>query len=189
VDGDKVGCGQHGVEVGLVGPELGQDIRGGVRVIDQKRHPQGPGPPCHLRADLPQAHDAQRLPADLATHEALAVELPTLHGGRRLRDIACRRKQHGDGVLSRGQHVAGRAVDHQNAVASGGLNVDVVHPNARAGHHPQPRCGIQHARRHPRCATHNQRLATSQQPDELILSRAANHHSLRHRIEDVNARL
>ena len=66
---------------------------------------------------------------------------PALSEAMRLRHVAGDREQQRDGVLGGADDVRLRRVDHHDAAAGRGLDVDVVEPDAGPGDHLQLRRG------------------------------------------------
>ena len=73
------------------------------------------------------------LVAHLDAHEGAAPPLAGLQGLVSAGDVAGEGQHQGDGVLGGGHGVAGGRVDHGDAGAGGGVEVDVVHADAGAG--------------------------------------------------------
>ena len=73
----------------------------------------------------------------------------------RLWDFARRAKQEREGVLGRGNRVAAGRVHHDHAAPRGRVHIDVVHADAGAPDHAQPRPGIHDGRRDFRLAAHD----------------------------------
>ena len=77
------------------------------------------------------------LPASWRAHELFAVPAlldQALVGGG---DVARQPQHQGQGVFGRGDGIAARGVHHNDALAGGGLGVDVVHADAGPGNRPQ----------------------------------------------------
>ena len=119
-------------------PSSRKALLGDERVVRDDAHLQTGGAPRDLLADAAEAEHAQRLVRQLEPAVAGALPAPLLQSGVRLRDVPREREQQADRVLGRRDDGGlGRVGDHDPA-ARGGLDVDVVHPHARAPDHLQP---------------------------------------------------
>jgi hypothetical protein len=89
--------------------------------------------------DPPETGEAEHLPADLLTHEALLVPHTQLHrriGGRQLSG-QCQNLRHRQ--FRDRDAVGARSVHHDDPPRRRGLDVDVIDSGTRAGNRPQLR--------------------------------------------------
>ena len=133
VQGDEVGLGQQFIQRQQLDADAAGVVRGDEGVVAHQPHPEGLGAAGHLGADPPQAADAQGLVAHLDAHEGAAPPLARLQRVMSAGDVAGQSQHQGDGMLGGGHGVAGGGVDHGDAGAGGGFQVDVVHTDAGAG--------------------------------------------------------
>ncbi len=124
--------------------------------ICDHRHVEGERPVRHLASHLAEAHDAQRLALKLRADEPPALPRSGSHRAVGRGNPARHRQQHAERMLGSRDGVAPRDVHHHNAPPRGGLQVDVVHPGARAANHAEPLGGINHLRRDLCLAAHHQ---------------------------------
>jgi hypothetical protein len=87
------------------------------------------------RADVAATDQAERLAAELDTHEAVLLPLAGLGALVGVGDFAGEREQHGDRVLGGGDRVAERRVHDDDAARRGGGHVDGVDPDPGAADH------------------------------------------------------
>jgi len=86
----------------------------------------------------------------------------------RLRDVARHGREQRDAVLGGGDGVGRGRVDDEAPDLGRGLEVDVVDPDARASHHPQPAPPrLQHLPRHLGAAPHDERVELGHLGEEL----------------------
>ena len=109
-------------------------------------------------ANAPEPDDADRLAGDLDAPVAAAVPGPLLQSGVRLGDVPRLREQEGHRVLRRRDDVRLRRVHDHHAPTGGGLDVDVVEPDARTGDDPQVATRREHVRSHARLGTDHERV-------------------------------
>ena len=105
---------------------------GHERVVPDDLHPERPGTVGHGHPDLPEADDAESPPLELATDEVAALPLAAVHRRIRRRDPPRQREEQRERVLGRGDRVAGRGVDDDDAGRGRGGQVDVVDPDPGA---------------------------------------------------------
>ena len=104
-----------------------------VRVVRDDVRTEGGQSLGHQLSDPPEADDPDGLTEDLGAGERRA--LPGVLAQRRIGggDLPGRRKQESQRMLGGTVDVRGRCVDHEDAAGGGGIHVDVVQANARAG--------------------------------------------------------
>ena len=119
--------------------ELGRPRRGHVGVVGDHLHAERGQPLGDQLADPAEAEDPGHLPVELGAGELGPLPLPGLERGHRLRHVAGDREQQPHGVLGGADDVRAGRVHHHDARLGGGLDVDVVQPDAGPRHHPQVR--------------------------------------------------
>ena len=141
VDRDDVGSAQELVELDQFDPVESRLLGGHERVLAQDRHLHRPRPVGDGLADLAQADDAERPPAQLHAGQPAAGRLPVAGAHRRVpgRDPPGEPVQERQRVLGRGDRVAGRRVDDDDPGPGRGVEVDVV--DAHAGPPDDERAG------------------------------------------------
>ena len=118
--------------------ELAEALGGDERVVGDDAHPEPERAMRHLPADPPEAEDAERLPRDLDSREALAIPRAGLESGVRLRNVPDERKQQRDRVLGRRvDRRLGRIRDDDSA-SRGRIDVDVVDADSGAADDLEP---------------------------------------------------
>ena len=131
MDGDDVGAREQRVEVDELHAVVGRLLGGHERVDAEDDHLHGPGPVGDGLADLAEPDDAERPAAQLEARELGALPFAAadrcIGGGRPAGDAVEQR----EGVLGRGDGVAGRRVDDGDPGARRRVEVDVVDADAR----------------------------------------------------------
>ena len=100
-------------------------------------HPEGPCPPRHFHADSSQAHDAQGLAPQFGALKRFLLPLPGMHQFVRAADVAGHRQHERQRVLGHGDGIGAGSVHHRNALAGGGIQIDVIDAHAGAPDDPQ----------------------------------------------------
>jgi len=95
-----------------------------------------------LLPDPPEAEHAERLPGELDSAPLRALPAALLERGVRLRDVPRERDEEAHRVLRGGDDRRLGRVRDDDPAARGSLDVDVVHPNARAADHLQLRAAL-----------------------------------------------
>ena len=133
VDAHEVGLGEQGVEV----DEADAHLRGAaglhVGVVGDDLHAEGAEALGDQDADAAEADDADGLLVELDAGVLRALPLAAAERGVGRADVAGRGEHQGDGELGGADDVGGRRVDDHDAGLGGGLHVDVVETDARAG--------------------------------------------------------
>jgi hypothetical protein len=137
VQGQHLGAGQKGVQVGHPLPRPGQRPRRQQRVVGRDPHAEGVGEARDLGPDGAVADDAERNALGVAGHAGGLLPKPVphagLHGGQVL--------QHGEhqrhGVLGDRAGIGPGGARHGQAAGLGGGEVDAVHAGAVPRHDPQ----------------------------------------------------
>ena len=139
VHGDEVSRGIHLLgRQGALGAEFAEALLADEGVEGEHPHAEAVGAGRDQLADPAEAEDAERLGMQLDTGEPGAVPGTGDEGGMRLRHVAGQRQQQRHGVLGRCDHIRLRRVGDHDAQTGRGLDVDVVHADARARNDPQP---------------------------------------------------
>jgi hypothetical protein len=100
----------------------------------------------------------------------LAVPTPGPHAGICRRDVARLGQQQSHGVLGSTDGVGLGSIDHQDAGGGGGLQIDVVDPDAGPTDHPQPGCSFNQFRVDRSGGPHYQTLGIGE-PAQQIMTR------------------
>ena len=140
-----------------------------VRVIGDHIHVEGEGALRDAAADAPHADNAERLAAQLDADVCLAVPLPRVHGRVRRRDVARHGEHHRDRMLRRGDRIAARRVDDDDAALRRRLYVNVVHTDAGAPNDLQFSRTFQDIRRDLRRRAHHQRVIVSDHIQQFLM--------------------
>src|SRR4029450_11282719 len=98
-------------------------------------HPESNGAPAEFAANPAHSNYAQRFVVELNTFEILFVPILAANVSVRLWNLARRRKQQRKRMLSRGNRISTGRIQHNDAAASGRLNVDGVHPHPSSPDH------------------------------------------------------
>ncbi|HEX5827613.1 MAG TPA: hypothetical protein VFY23_08845 [Candidatus Limnocylindrales bacterium] len=178
VDGDDVRTGHDLVEAHELDAERVRLLGGDERVRADDRHLHRPGPDGDRLADLAQADDAEGLAPQLVPRELAALPLARLHRGVRLRRVACEPEHQRDRVLRGRDRVARRGVHDGDPRSGGGVEVHVVHADARAADHDQPGARGDHLGVRLHLAAHDERVELRQRGDDLLARRAEQLHDL-----------
>ena len=139
VDGDEVGFAEqffqaaHQADVNPL-----RRFFGDVGIVGHHLHPEGLAPRGHPRADPAQPDHPQGLAAQLDPHELAPGPLSLLDRGVRPGNIAAQGQHQAQGQLGGRQGVGLGGVHHQDPVARGGVDVDIIHPHPGAAGHLQP---------------------------------------------------
>jgi hypothetical protein len=133
VEGDEVGAGVDVVGgLGLLHAEVAVAIRAHERVEGDDVHAEGERPVGHELADAPEAEDPERLVHELDARVLGAVPAPRDQRRMRLRHVPRQGEQQRERVLRGGDHVGLRRVGDDDPALRGGIDVHVVHADARA---------------------------------------------------------
>ena len=136
-----------------------------LRAIDahvwiERDHPhREPGRACgDERADPPEAYEPDRLAGELDAFPPRPLPPAVDEVRMRLRHVARLRQQECQRLLGGADDVGLGRVDHHDASAGAGLDVDVVQPDPGARDDLEVRGGSQHRLRHPGRASDDQRV-------------------------------
>ncbi len=136
-------------------------------------------PAAPPRSPLCQADEAQAPVAQLHAHEVPVAPLAPPERCVGLGCVAGQREHKRHGVLGGGDRVGRGSVDHGDAALRGGLQVDVVHANARAADDLEPLAGGYQLGRHLRFAADHQRVvAADDAAEHLRLQARADFHPM-----------
>ena len=139
VQRDEVGGRVHVVRRRrLLDPQLPVALGRDVRIERDHVHPERPGPLSHELPDLPEAEDPERLLVQLDAGELRPLPLAADQRRVGLRHVARERQQQRHRVLGRGDHVRLRRVGDDDPALGGGVDIDVVHPDAGPANGPEP---------------------------------------------------
>ena len=173
VEGDEVA---RAVEVlgarGHLDAQLAVARLGHEGVEGDHPHPEPLGPLGHHLADAAEAQDAERLAGHLDAGEARALPAPVDEAGVGLGDVACLRKQQGDGVLGRREGVRAGGVHDHDAAAGGGVHVDVVDAGPGPAHHLQAPGPLDHVGGDLGGAAHHQGVVVADAVHQLVAREA-----------------
>ena len=148
------------------------------RVVSDDVHLQPVRPLGYLRADVAQADDAQRLAPNLNADEPGACPFAAPYRRVGLGHPTSESKQQRHRVLRRGDDVAARRIDDEDAFPGCRGDVDVVHADPRPPNHAQLSSGLDDGRGHTRFAPHHQSVEVGNLPDQLSLGQLADHSDL-----------
>ena len=118
--------------------QLGGAGRLHVRVVSDQARAEGGHPLGEQHPDAAQADHADGLAGDLDAGVARALPLAGLERGGSGDRVAGHRQQQRHRLLSRGDDVRGRRVDHHDPAGGGGRHLDVVQADPGPGDHLQP---------------------------------------------------
>ena len=139
-----------------------------VGVVGDDPHPEGAQPLRDEHADAAEADDADGLLVELDAGVPAALPLAVLQRLAGRADVAGRREHEGDRELGRGDDVGGRGVDDHDAALRRGLDVDVVEPDAGAGHDREPLGGGERLGVHLRRRPDEERVDVDDRGEELV---------------------
>ena len=155
---------------GLLGRKVG--------IVPEDARLERAGARGHARSHLPEPDDADGLAGELGADELRFLPFSRRHRGGGLRDPAQEREQDAEGVLDRGDDVAGRRVQHQNAARRGGRDVHVVDAHAGPPDDGEARSRREEGRVDARGAAHEERVGVGERGEELLASGAGEVHDL-----------
>ena len=173
--GDKVRCRKDVVERSDGHAECLCPLLVDVRIVRNDIHIKGECALCDAAADAPHADDAECLAAQLHADVCLAVPLSCVHGRIRRRNLACEREHHRHRMLRRGNRVAARRVDDNDAALRRRLHVNVVYTDACASDNLKFIGARQYIRRHLRGRTHHERIIIADDLHELLVRDLVTH--------------
>ena len=130
VDGEEVGLGDDLVERQQLDTDLAGPLGRHERVVGDEPHPEAACPVGDELADAPEADDAERLVGQLDALPPGPLPAPGDQRGVGLRHVARLGEQQRHRVLGGRDDVALRGVDDHHAPRRGGVDVDVVEPDA-----------------------------------------------------------
>ena len=175
VQGNKIGLRQQFLQRHHGNAQPGCQVGGDEGVVGDKAHPESGGAARHFGTDPPQPDDAQGFVADFNAHKSGTPPFPGLHGGVSLRHIARQRQHQRHRMLGGGHGVADGRVDHGDAGAGGGIQVNVVHADAGPGHHFKAASGGNDRFGNPSFAADDQGIILADGGDQLVRGEAAPH--------------
>ncbi len=129
---------------------------GEVRIVGDNAHTERDGAARELGADAAHAEDAERLVIQFDAFVFFAIPLAGLHAGIGLGNAAGNAHDEGKRVLGGRDRVAAGGVHHDYAVAGGGIDVHVVHTDARTADDFEFRSGIENGCRDFCLAAHDE---------------------------------
>ena len=115
-----------------------------VGIVGDDLHAEGERALGDFAADAAHAEHAERLAKKFSAFERLAVPLAFGHREMRLGDFSRQRHQHRERQLGGRNGVAVRRVHHDDAALGGGIDIHVVHADARAADHFEVGGGFHH---------------------------------------------
>ena len=125
--------------LGLLGAELGDALRGHVRVVGHGAHAQRARPRGDEPADAAEAEQRERLVGELDAREALALPGAVAQRALGRADVARQREQQRERVLGGRDDVRLGGVADDDARRGRGGDIDVVDADAGAADHAQLR--------------------------------------------------
>jgi hypothetical protein len=135
-------------------------------------HSERSGARGDFLADPAEAHQPQRLAAELDSRELLLVPHATLHRGVRRGHRAGQRQHQRQRVFGDAHAVGARGVHHHDAACAGSGDVHVVDAGTGAGNHPKVGSGGNQRLVDGGGAAHHERVSTGEVACQ-IRSRAA----------------
>ena len=144
MDGEEVGLGDELVERQQLDVHLPRPLGGDERVVGDEAHAERRRPLGDELADAAEADDAERLVGQLDALPPAALPAAGLQRGVGLGDVAGLGQEQRHGVLGRRDDVGLRGVHHHDARGGGGVDVDVVEPDAGPADDDQLGAGLEH---------------------------------------------
>ena len=129
--------------------EIAEPLLGEERVERDDAHAEALRAGRDELADAAEAEDAEHLAVEFDAGELAAFPRSAGEGRMCLRDVAGESEQQSHGVLGRGDDVGLRRVRDDHALPGGGVDVDVVDPDARAARRPSAASPWPAGRRRP----------------------------------------
>jgi hypothetical protein len=126
----------------------------------------------HAASDLPQTHDPDRLPPELAPHELGLVPLPAMDRSVRHGNVPHQPEQEAEHELHHGHGVRAGHVQNVDSPLLGGGDVDVVESGAGTSHPAQLRRGLDQAARDLGRAAHDPGIDVGDERHEIGLAKA-----------------
>ena len=140
---DHVALGQQGVERGHAAGVAERQSFG--QIVENDPHAEPFRQHRQLRADGAIADDAQGLAAQLARAGRGLVPLAPMHGGGLVGDVAEQGDGQADGQFDHRAGVGIGGVEDRDAPTGGGVEIDLVGPDAEGGDGHQPIGGVEDA--------------------------------------------
>src|SRR6266511_5196185 len=148
-------------------PELAKALGRDERVIGDDAHAEARRAACDLLADAAEAEHTQGLVGELDAPPRLALPAPLLQSRVRLGNVARHRHQQADGVLGGRDDRRLRSVRDDDPAARGGVDVDIVDPDAGAADHLQPLAALDHFRGQLRGRADHDRVVAADRLGEI----------------------
>ena len=155
------------IDSGVLGAELGDALRGDVRVVGDGAHPERARPRGHEPADAAVAEQRERLVGELDAREALALPGAVAQRALGRADVAREREQQCERVLGGRDDVRLGGVADDDARRRRGVHVDVVDPDSRAADHAQLAGARDERRVDRRGRAHDERLGVRERGGEI----------------------
>ena len=130
VERDEISLPQQLGQLHQLHPDLGGMLRRDMGVTGQHIHAQGTGPAAHFASNVTQPDNAQCLPVQLNSQEALPGPAALFDRVVCPGDIPGQRHEQGQGELRRRDGVGFGNVDHDNPLFGGLGHINIVHSHA-----------------------------------------------------------
>ena len=102
---------------------------GEVRIVGNNAHTKGDCPAGKLGANAPHAQYGKRLLVQFHPLVVFSAPSAVFHGGMGLGNVAREGCHHAEGKLRGGNGIAGRGIDHNDAVLCCSRHVNIINPN------------------------------------------------------------
>src|SRR5262245_42149390 len=106
-------------------------VRIDVGIVSDDVHTHCLALPRHLASYAAQTDHAERFARKLHALKSAFFPLPGPQSHVSLGDVACERKEHGNGMLRSCRRGSSRRVHHQNSVLRGRIEINVIHTYTR----------------------------------------------------------
>ena len=187
VHGNEVGTLEEVIEADQRDVEKLRPLHRNHGVVGDDVHLEAVRTLRHLGAHVAETDHPECLAADLGADKLRAIPLPALDRRICLRHPARKREQQRHRVLGGSHDVAARRVDHQDALARGSLDVDVVDADAGAADDTELATRLDDRRGDPCLAAHDERVEVRNSPDQLRLFELADYGDLARAAQSLEA--
>ena len=187
---DEVGVFQDLIDrLGALYAHLTDLLVGDVRVVGEHPHPHAQSAASHDGPDVPEAHEPERLLRDLHALEVAALPRALAQRGVRRRNVSGAGQHKPERVLGGGDGVGLRGVGDEDAALGGGLDVYVVHPDARAADGLHVVGALYYVRRHLCGAADYEAVVLADLLQKLLFGEVEQHVHLEVLLEQLYAAL
>src|SRR5439155_3030890 len=168
VNGDEIGARVDFVEFDNLDLQRFRAAEAQEWIVGEHTHAERDGAAGDFAADAAHADDAKCLVVVLDAFEGFAIPLTGFDRAVGLWDFAGERHEHRKRVFRGGDRVATRRVHNDDAAARGGVDVDVVNPDAGTADDAEFVTGVEDALGDFGLAAHDQRIVLADDLAERV---------------------